>query len=678
MTQVVWDTETYPNFFAVGFLHMFGDYYAEFECSEYRDDSPAMFDLLRMFAREQVELIGFNSLGFDYPVIHHLIRNCFNDRGEQIRFGVDVARAAYDKAEMIIRSQDRFGHQVWQSDRFIPQIDLYKVNHFDNIAKSTSLKVLQFTMHADSVEDLPIAPGTRLTAEQAVTTLKYMRHDIDETKRFAGFSADAIAFRRELSADMTGDVLNWSDVKIGSEMLIQRLGKKVCYHYVDDKREPRQTPRHMINVADIVFPYIKFERPECRALLERFQAHRINAATTKAAFSDSIELDGFAFHFGTGGVHGSVEKRAFHSSADMVIIDADVTSLYPSIAIENNLAPEHLGERFTQEYSKLRAQRALTKKGDPRNAALKLALNGTYGNSNNAYSPFYDPLYTMQTTINGQLLLLMLAERLLAIPGLVLIQINTDGITAAVPRKQMPNYDNVWAGWVRETNLQLEFAEYRSMFVRDVNAYVAVGTDGKIKRKGAYDFPTPEQPIGTAPSGPRAWHGDSSYMVMPMAADAALVKGVPVEVFIREHKNPFDFMGRYKTPGGSKLIWGRTDAFGGVQQQRVTRFYRATGERAGSLIKESPPPDHAYALPGAYKRKNGITDAEFNAINREVPAGTWDGRIHTANKSVYADRVITVAQSARVCNRAVDFDWSSVDYEWYIAEAAKLVDCFTS
>lgn len=672
MSQVIYDIETYPNFFAAGFLHLHSDYYADFECSEFRDDSAAMFDMLRLMAREQVELIGFNNLGFDYPVIHHLIRCCFNDRGEQIRFGVDVAKAAYEKAEMIIRAQERFGHQIWQADRFIPQIDLYKVHHFDNVAKSTSLKVLQFTMRADSVEDLPIAPGTRLSAEQAAATRSYMRHDIDETKRFAGFSADAIKFRRDLAAKLNGDVLNWSDVKIGSEFLIQRLGKKLCYHYVDDKREPRQTPRHMIEVADIVFPYIKYERRECRDLLDRFKAQRINAASTKATINDSIELDGFGFYFGTGGVHGSVEKRAFHASADTLIIDADVTSLYPSIAIENRLAPEHLGEPFNREYANLKAMRMQTKKGDPMNGALKLALNGTYGNSNNQWSPFYDPQYTMQTTINGQLLLLMLAERLLTLPGLQIIQINTDGVTCTVPAVQRYAYMQICKQWEAETRLTLEFADYASMFIRDVNAYIAVGTDGKIKRKGAYDFPTPDQPIGTAPSGPRAWHGDSSYMVVPKAADAALVRGVPVEVFIRDHRDPFDFMARYKTPRGSKLKWG------GVDQQRVTRFYRAVGPRTGPLVKESPPPDHAYALPGAYKRRNGITDVEFMAVYRTLKPGEWDGRIHTANKSVYADRVISVAQSARVCNVAADFDWSSVDYEWYIAEAAKLVDCFSA
>jgi len=666
MTQVIYDIETYPNYFAVGVLHMHSDYYAEFECSEYRDDSAALFQLLGMFARDGVEMVGFNNLGFDYPVLHHLIRNCFDERGErQTRFGLAVAQAAYAKAEMIIRGNDRHANTIWEADRFIPQIDLYKVNHFDNVAKATSLKVLQFTMRAPSVEDLPIEPGTRVTFEQARELNAYMRHDIDETKRFAIRCAEEIAFRRSMREELTGDVLNWSDVKIGSEILIQRLGKKVCYFYdADNQRQPRQTPRTSIPVAPILFPYIRFNRPECNALLERYRARVIT--NTKGSVSDAIELDGFTFAFGSGGIHGSVDRQAFRATPDMIIMDADVTSLYPSIAIENNLAPEHLGEAYGREYARLRTERAKYPKGSPRNAALKLALNGTYGNSNNEWSPFYDPQYTMATTINGQLLLLMLAERFLdAVPEFRLIQINTDGLTATLPASSRAAYQQVCDVWQRDTRLQLEFAEYAAFFARDVNNYLAVTTSGKIKGKGAYDYPHTDAEY----SG--WWHRDYSALAVQKAVEAHLIRGVPVEFGIRDNRDPFDFMCRFKTPRTSKLM------LGDKEQQRVTRYYRARPDAGGlPLVKRSPPPEHAYAEPGAFKRKNGIDDAEFYKVLRTLKPGEWSELIHTKNKSVYGDREICVAQSAKVCNRASDFDWSAVDYEWYIQEALKLTEVF--
>lgn len=667
--QVYYDIETYPNFFSIGILHAHSDYYAEFECSEYRDDSEAMFALLGMLARERVEMVGFNSVGFDYPVIHHLIRCCFDDRGErQVRFGVAVAQAAYAKAEMIIKGGDRFANTIWEADRIIPQIDLFKLNHFDNMAKATSLKVLQFTMRADSVEDLPIEPGTFLTREQADETRRYMRHDIDETKRFGVLCAPEIEFRRTMLREMSGDVLNWSDVKIGAEYLIQRLGKKLCYEYdKNNDRQPRQTKRPSIKVADILFPYLRFNRPECVALLERFRARTIT--NTKASVSDSVTLNGFQFDFGSGGVHGSVSKRAFKASPGVLIVDADVTSLYPSIAIENGLAPEHLGEPYVREYRALREERRKTSKGDPRNAALKLALNGTYGNTNNEWSPFYDPQYTMATTINGQLLLLMLAERLLdGVPGLELIQINTDGLTATLPAAALPAYQALCSAWEAETRLALEYVNYSAMYVRDVNNYLSVSTAGKIKAKGAYAYPH------NLAEYAGWWHRDYSAMCVQKAAEAHLVRGVPVEIAIRDNTDPFDFMCRFKTPRSSKLLHGDREV------QRVCRYYVSRPELGGlPLVKQSPPPEHWYAQPGWFKRKSKLDDKFFNDVMREhnLVGTTWDERIHTGNKSTYGDREISVCESARICNRASDFDWRGVDYEWYIAETLKLVDCFT-
>lgn len=655
--QVVYDIETYPNYFCLGAVHLHSDYRAYFECSEFRDDSEALFEFLDMCARNGVELIGFNSLGFDYPVIHHLIRYC-----QQLR-GAKLARAAYDKAEQIIRSQDRFASMIWASDRFIPQIDLYKMNHFDNMAKSTSLKALQFAMRAASVEDLPIAPGTIVTQDEATSLGLYCMHDVDETKAFAIRCAPEIEFRRSMQAELGDETLNWSDVKLGSEYMIAKIGKDKCYYRDEDnKRQPCQTQRSSIPVAGILFPYIKFERPECVELLERFRSTVIT--NTKAAVSDCVVLDGFAFHFGAGGVHGSVDRRAFRACDDYEIVDADVTSLYPSIAIENNLFPEHLGTEYVAKYRALKEERKKYAKGTPRNAAIKLALNGTYGNSNNPWSPFYDPRYTMATTINGQLLLLMLAERLLAaVPGLGIIQINTDGITCTVPGNGgRPLYDAVCAQWARETRLDLEFVQYAAFFCRDVNNYIAVGVDGKTKRKGAYEFP--EKP-GDYNGW---WHKDWSALVVQRAVSAALVDGVDVETFIAEWEDPFDFMLRAKTPRSSQLM------LGGVPQQRITRYYLATD--GAPLVKESPPVEGA--MPGQWKRRSGITDALYFQVLRTIPAGTWDERIHTKNRSVYADRTMKIAASAAVCNRATDFDWTRVDRAAYVAEARKLVDCFSS
>jgi hypothetical protein len=53
---------------------------------------------------------------------------------------------------------------------------------------------------------------------------------------------------------LDGDVVNWSDTKIGSKILEQRLGDDVCYTWENGHRETRKTRRDRIALADIIFP----------------------------------------------------------------------------------------------------------------------------------------------------------------------------------------------------------------------------------------------------------------------------------------------------------------------------------------------------------------------------------------------------------------------------------------
>lgn len=651
---VLYDTETYPNYFLLGVLDLYSDTQLFFELSDRVDQSEAMLNFLAEVERQDVLMIGFNSLNFDYPILH------------EMRKGSAFAtyRGAYDKASSIINSGDRWGHQIWASDRFARQLDLYRMNHFDNIAKVTSLKELQFTMRMRTVEDLPYPPGVPLTDKEKDVTTHYCGHDLQGTKEFAIRCWPDIAFRFSLVDRFGPEVLNWSDVKIGGEFLIKDLGWDTCYKRNSaGKREPRQTERYDIPVRDIVLPYIKFRSHECRALLNYMSAQTI--VDTKASVKASVTLDGFQFDLGTGGIHGSQRGKIFRATDRRVIVDADVTSLYPSIAIENHLAPEHLGQKFVEKYSALKTERIKHPKKSPTNRALKLALNGTYGNSNNPWSPFYDPKFTMAITINGQLLLLMLAEELMSVPSLDVIQINTDGITYAVDECYEEYTINICTEWQKLTKLQLEFASYQSFFCRDVNNYIAVDVDGKVKRKGAYEFPEkPEDYLGV-------WHKDWSALVIQKSVNAHLVHGQDLAEFIRNCTDPFDFMLRFKCPRTSNLMLDGPE--GPMQQQRITRYYATTD--GGLLYKDSPPAPGCD--PGEFKRKPGISDQEFWTVRQEVGPRVWDERIHTKAKTVYEDRTLKVHPRAGICNNCEHFSFDNLDHDWYISEARKLVDCLS-
>jgi hypothetical protein len=101
-------------------------------------------------------------------------------------------------------------------------------------------------------------------------------------------------------------------------------------------------------------------------------------------------IDGFRFDFGVGGIHGSLTSKVVKETKTYKIVDADVSSMYPNIAISNRVYPEHLTSKFCDIYQDVYEQRKSYPKTSAENAMLKLALNGVYGDSNNKYSPFYD------------------------------------------------------------------------------------------------------------------------------------------------------------------------------------------------------------------------------------------------------------------------------------------------
>jgi len=565
-SDFIYDIETYPNIFTLAVEHADAPFRWAFEISDWRDDSRQIIEFLMYLKDTDSRMVGFNSLGFDYPVLHTLIRQ-----------GKATAKNLYDKAQAIIGSQDdegRWNHMVYESDRLVTQIDLFKIHHFDNRARSTSLKVLEFNMRADSVQDLPFPFGTSLTREQAEVLKQYNAHDVAQTKRFYHETRPMIAFREELCAKYPGrDWLNFNDTKIGKDYFIMKLEEAgvPCYDFGPKGRTPRQTKRPQIHLKDAILPWITFEQPEFQRVLEWLKAQTITE--TKGVFTDLVaRVNGFEFVFGTGGIHGSVENEIVEADSEYAVIDLDVSSYYPNLAIKNRFFPEHLGQGFCDIYQHLYEQRKTYAKGSAENAMLKLALNGVYGDSNNVFSVFYDPLFTMKITLNGQLLLCRLAEELMKLEGLRLIQINTDGLTVKVHRDLLSEVERIRGEWEQMTQLTLEEALYFRMFIRDVNTYIAEYMDGKLKRKGAYEYDL-------------EWHQNHSALVVPKVAEKVLVEGASIRETIENWPDMYDFMLRVKVPKSSYLAIDYGD--GEKQIQNTTRYYVAKG--GGRLYKWMPP-----------------------------------------------------------------------------------------
>lgn len=608
--MIVYDLEVYPNFFLFQGYHVETHRMMLFEISFRKNELTSMLSFLHACIKARQVFVGFNNLNFDEPILQMIIQQGEFTTNELI----------FKKCEEIING-DGFRHLIWPDKRMLKQIDLFKINHFDNRARSTSLKMLEFNMREENVQSLPIKPGTYLTPEQCDQLIEYGVNDVLVTYRFLKECRPAILLRHTLSNKYGIDFTNFNDAKIGKEFFIAVLESRspgICYHREGFKKTVKQTIRESINLKDVILPSIEFNDPEFDRV-KTWLTHQ-TITETKGVFNNvSAVTGGIEYVFGLGGIHASVDSSIVKECDEYAIIDVDVTSYYPRLAMVNRIYPEHLSDVFCDAYEGLfQMRRSSPKSTHPHeNAILKLALNGVYGDSNNEYSPFYDSKYTMTVTINGQLLLCLLAEWFNAmIHECSVIQANTDGLTLRVARHGLDDFAAVMKRWENFTGLELERADYSAMYIRDVNNYIAVYTDGKVKRKGCYDYELPH-------------HKNHSQMIVAKVAEQHLLHGADIKESILFHDDVMDFMLRTKVPRSSRLMWGDE------QGQNITRYYISTdGKPLSKIMPELP------NKPGSGERTMGIN----------------------------------VGKVATVCNDMRNHVVKNIDYQYYIDEVEKITE----
>lgn len=432
-------------------------------------------------------------------------------------------------------------------------------------------------MNYPNVVEMPISHTDRnITLDQVEGIIQYNLNDVLSTYEFYKKTKDKISLRESLKKQYNIPCDNWSDSKIGEQLIMNLYCQKTKKSFWDVK--DLRTYRSSIDLNELILPYIKFQNKEFNNLLDKFKS--ISIKETKGSIDESVIFNGLKYIYGTGGIHACIESGIYESDNEYIIIDADVASLYPSLAITNNFFIEHLGHEFIDIYQSIIDMRLKAKKegNSVLSDGFKLAANSVYGKSNDENSFLYDPQFTMAITINGQLLLTKLSEYLINIPNSTILQINTDGITMKIPRNHLEVYYDICKHWENETKLKLEYVEYNKMIIRDVNNYQAVTTTSKVKNKGCFEI---DKVVGSEP----AYHKDNSFKIIPIALQEYFTKGTLVEQTIKNHGNIYDFCGREKFKGND---YGITNTIVNnnikiEKQQKNVRYY--VSNKGSSFIK---------------------------------------------------------------------------------------------
>jgi len=489
--------------------------------------------------------IGFNNLNFDYPIIHYFIKESYS-KNHNIQ---NLISDLYQKAQQIISSQDKTGFfdtvAIKQKDVLIPQLDLFKIWHYNNKARKTSLKALEISMNYPNVMEMEIShTKTDIEINDITHILEYNLNDVLATYEFYKKTIEfgKIDLRKNIISRFNLPCINWNNGKIGENLILKLYCDKLGLNQWEVKK--LRTYRASINLAECIPDNIKFETVQFNSLLDFFKNKTITE--TKGAIDHSIIYKEIRYDYGTGGIHACIKSGVYESDDKYIIKSLDVASLYPNIPIVYGFWIEHLGEEFLNVYRDNIVMVRLAEKAKPKDQQDKAIVDGykesaniPYGKSNDENSFLYDPLYTLKTTIAGQLVITMLCERLCEIPNSQMLMVNTDGCEILIPREYENMYSEICSQWKTETKLVLEFVDYKKLWIRDINNYGSLTFNGKIKNKGTFEV---DKVIGGEP----AYHKDNSFRVIPLALEKYFVYGIPVEETIKNHTDIYDFCGRQK------------------------------------------------------------------------------------------------------------------------------------
>jgi len=601
ITKQVWvyDIEVFPNLFT-----------CTFHCTESQDkkrefiffgngDYSFTKSNFFIFLEEEVSgLVGFNNLAYDYPVLHNLLL-----KKKKILSGIRMevlTRWIYFVSRSIIRAEFS---QIPEKEVLIPQLDLFTLHHLDNKAKRSSLKSIQVSMGWPNVMDCELPFDKPVLRSDILSIMEYNVNDVESTEEFYRRSSGKIELRKEFSKMYNIKCLNWNDSKIGSELLLKLYSAKTKSNPQTIRK--RRTYRKSIEVGSIIFSYIEFKTNAFQNLLSYFRSQVITK--TKGSIDYSIRIPNLTIDYGVGGIHGCVnDPGVYYSDKKYIIKSADVDSMYPSIAIKNELFPAHLGHEFVSVYRDIMTQRLKAKKegNKIKNEGLKLAINSVYGLSNSEFSYLYDPQFTMGITINGQLLISMMVEKFLEEKWEILM-INTDGIEVKIPRSDEMKYQKICRDWEKITKLGLSHKEYNKLVIRDINSYLSIDTDGDIKVKGAFEID-------------KELYKDNSSRIVPLALQEYYVKGTDPVKFIESHTNILDFCNRFKANRGwySEI---RTEEDFKLKKQRCQKTNRYfISNRGGLYVKINEEDGREYTI----EAKQNVT--LLNIYNPETPITEYD------------------------------------------------------
>lgn len=546
---------------------------------------------------------GYNNLHYDNPIINYIIE--YEDKLMQYNIPT-ICSSIFNLSKTITASSedniDAWKH--WKYQIWFDTFDILTMLYSNKLR--VGLKEIQVTMQYPNVQEFVCDWTKPLPLEDFDSMIDYNINDIESTSELLNRCKKDVDLRIAIEDEYGVRVLSKDGVNIGMKILTQKYLEKTGLTWGDIK--DLRSPMSVIPLKDVILPFIKYDSPILQRVLDDMKNQIVSPG--RKGYENKFVFNNLRYSVGVGGIHSVNSPEIIIPRDDEMLIDIDVASLYPSMLIEYEFYPKHLGKEFLEVYKQIKDERIEAKhNGDKvKDKTLKLALNGLSGNLQNEHNFCYSPFAVMQIRINGQLLLLMLAEKLTQI-GCRIVQANTDGLFVLLKKDVYSKVNSICREWEQLTKLTLEEDRFKAMYQYAINDYFAITEDNKVKEKGMF-ITAVKLGKGLTPK------------IIPKAIISFFKDGIPVEDTIKNCTDIRDFLMSEKTGKQWHVEYMNEE------QQRTNRFYASTnggylwkwkdtGHKEGEIITYTEPyvGEHKYKA-SARQYQNMLTASGVTLLNK--------------------------------------------------------------
>lgn len=555
----LYDIEVFPNCFHCLISDSESHKKYKFEISNRKNQLEELIDFF-YFKRIEHIMCGYNNHHYDDIIINYMI--FFRNTMKRFDY-LKICNSLYYLSKAIIESEkteniDKI--KPYKYANYFYSFDLMTMLY--SAAKQKSLKEVEILLGMDNVQEFEVGFDQRLLDSEIDDMIKYNENDVDATELLLNTVKDEVDLRLEVEKEWGFDALSMSNIRIGEEILLRQSNLKGVA-LEEAKSKIRRVAK--IENKDIILPFIQYSNPKLKEVLldvKNATCYPCKSDKKQKNYEKKFVLSNTCYSIGEGGIHTINEPRIFKPTADQYIGHSDVTSMYPSLAIIYKWLPVHLGKDFWNVYESLYKERVIAKRNhdELKAKAFKFALNSPIGKMQNESSWAYDPLNAYKIRMNGQLILLMLVDRLLSI-NCKIVQVNTDGVVYIADKANRELINQFIHEVENITKLHFDSDDYESFYQYDVNNYFGIrkgysqsGDPSLIEKKGKFITE-----IGL--------NNSMTPVVISKAVINYFLTKEPIDKFVKEDKNIRDFLMSQSVNREFKIEYGNKPV------QRINRYY---------------------------------------------------------------------------------------------------------